>query len=177
MCMCFQFQGLVIAAFSDLLRPPEKLSEKQSGALMATGVIWSRYSLVIKPKNWNLFSVNMFVAISNGIQLFRIYKCVRSPIASCEHLLYNILTASVIVGVSLVCNVLIASVIVGVSLVQCTYCLCHCGSVSCAMYLLPLSLWECLLCNVLIASVIVGVSLSLPVHIHTSVIVNISLTS
>ena len=66
--------GLVIAAFSDLLRPPEKLSEKQSGALMATGVIWSRYSLVIKPKNWNLFSVNMFVAISNGIQLFRIYK-------------------------------------------------------------------------------------------------------
>ena len=87
-CMCFQFQGLVVAAFSDLLRPPEKLSEKQSGALMATGLIWSRYSLVIKPKNWNLFSVNMFVAISNGIQLFRIYQCVRSPTASCEHLLH-----------------------------------------------------------------------------------------
>ena len=75
-CTCSQFQGLVIAAFSDLLRPPEKLSEKQSGSLMATGIIWSRYSLVIKPKNWNLFSVNMFVAISNGIQLYRIYRCV-----------------------------------------------------------------------------------------------------
>ena len=86
--MCFQFQGLVVAAFSDLLRPPEKLSAKQSGALMSTGLIWSRYSLVIKPRNWNLFSVNMFVAISNGIQLFRIYQCVCSPIAFCEHLLH-----------------------------------------------------------------------------------------
>ena len=131
-CMCFQFQGLVVAAFSDLLRPPEKLSEKQSGALMATGLIWSRYSLVIKPKNWNLFSVNMFVAISNGIQLFRIYQCVCSPTASCEHLLCNTL---------LLCGSGIASVIthihttsVVVSLAQYTYCLCHFGSVSCTIY-------------------------------------------
>ncbi|OTF76167.1 hypothetical protein BLA29_013946, partial [Euroglyphus maynei] len=42
-------------------------------SLAATGLIWSRYSLVIIPKNWGLFSVNFFVAITNITQLGRIY--------------------------------------------------------------------------------------------------------
>lgn len=29
--------------------------------LLATGFIWSKYSLVIIPKNWSLFAVNFFV--------------------------------------------------------------------------------------------------------------------
>ncbi|XP_046404533.1 mitochondrial pyruvate carrier 2-like [Ischnura elegans] len=63
--------GLVIAGLGDLARPAEKLSVPQSGALAATGVIWSRYSLVIIPKNWGLFSVNVFVAITGSYQLSR----------------------------------------------------------------------------------------------------------
>jgi len=70
---CFKW-GLVIAGLGDLQRPAEKLSASQSGALAATGVIWSRYSLVITPKNWNLFSVNVFVAATGLYQLYRIFR-------------------------------------------------------------------------------------------------------
>ncbi|KAM7364194.1 mitochondrial pyruvate carrier 2-like isoform 1-T2 [Cochliomyia hominivorax] len=65
--------GLVIAGLSDLARPAETLSVSQCGALAATGIIWSRYSLVIIPKNWGLFSVNLFVAIVQSVQLGRAY--------------------------------------------------------------------------------------------------------
>ncbi|KAI8816402.1 uncharacterized protein EV422DRAFT_623453 [Fimicolochytrium jonesii] len=66
--------GLVIAGLSDLQRPVEKLSVTQTVALAATGVIWSRYSLVIKPKNWSLFGVNMFVGATGIYQLSRIWR-------------------------------------------------------------------------------------------------------
>jgi len=69
---CFKW-GLVIAGLGDLKRPAEKLSASQSGALAATGVIWSRYSVVITPVNYNLFSVNVFVALTGIYQLYRIY--------------------------------------------------------------------------------------------------------
>lgn len=67
------FQGLVIASLSDLARPVEKLSPAQTASLAATGMVWSRYSLVIIPKNYSLFSVNFFVAVTNLSQLARIY--------------------------------------------------------------------------------------------------------
>uniref|UniRef100_A0A023F747 Mitochondrial pyruvate carrier n=2 Tax=Triatoma infestans TaxID=30076 RepID=A0A023F747_TRIIF len=63
--------GLVVAGLGDLNRPADQLSLAQSSALMATGVIWSRYSLVIIPKNWGLFSVNMFVAATGFYQTYR----------------------------------------------------------------------------------------------------------
>lgn len=63
--------GLVIAGISDLQRPAEALSIPQTCALAATGLIWSRYSLVIIPKNYNLFSVNIFIAVSQCYQLYR----------------------------------------------------------------------------------------------------------
>ncbi|KAJ3158647.1 Mitochondrial pyruvate carrier 2 [Geranomyces michiganensis] len=66
--------GLVIAGLSDLQRPVEKLSVTQTVALAATGIIWSRYSLVIVPKNWALFSVNMFLGATGIYQLGRIYN-------------------------------------------------------------------------------------------------------
>lgn len=62
-----------MASVSDLSRPVEKLSVYQNGSLAATGLIWSRYSLVIKPKNWGLFSCNFFVFVCNAAQLARIY--------------------------------------------------------------------------------------------------------
>ncbi|XP_023243020.1 mitochondrial pyruvate carrier 2-like [Centruroides sculpturatus] len=70
--------ALVIAGIGDLARPAEKLSPSQSTALAATGIIWSRYSMVIIPKNWSLFSVNVFVALTGLYQLYRIFNYRRS---------------------------------------------------------------------------------------------------
>ena len=53
-------------------RPVETVSIRQSGALAATGFIWSRYSLVIIPKNWSLFSVNVFVGLTSLYQVVRV---------------------------------------------------------------------------------------------------------
>ncbi|XP_032423214.1 mitochondrial pyruvate carrier 2b [Xiphophorus hellerii] len=66
--------GLVMAGLADMTRPAEKLSTSQSGVLTATGLIWSRYSLVIIPKNWNLFAVNFFVGSAGASQLYRIWN-------------------------------------------------------------------------------------------------------
>lgn len=71
-------QGLVIAGLGDLKRPVQTLSVKQSGALAMTGLIWSRYSLVIKPINYNLFAVNFFVALSGLYQISRVIRYHRS---------------------------------------------------------------------------------------------------
>lgn len=67
------FQGLVLAGLGDLNRPVETLSIRQSASLAATGIIWSRYSLVIIPKNYSLFAVNVFVACTSVYQLSRAY--------------------------------------------------------------------------------------------------------
>jgi hypothetical protein len=66
--------ALVIAGIGDINRPAEKLSLYQSGALAATGTIWSRYSLVIIPKNYSLFAVNVFVGATGYSQLARIAR-------------------------------------------------------------------------------------------------------
>uniref|UniRef100_H2Z8I5 Mitochondrial pyruvate carrier n=1 Tax=Ciona savignyi TaxID=51511 RepID=H2Z8I5_CIOSA len=66
--------SLVIAGLSDYFRPPEKLSINQSASLMATGLIWSRYSMVIIPKNWLLFSVNICLGLTGGFQVARILR-------------------------------------------------------------------------------------------------------
>ncbi|XP_028993219.1 mitochondrial pyruvate carrier 2b [Betta splendens] len=66
--------GLVAAGLADMTRPADKLSTSQSAVLTATGLIWSRYSLVIIPKNWNLFAVNFFVGSAGASQLFRIWR-------------------------------------------------------------------------------------------------------
>ncbi|GFS08964.1 mitochondrial pyruvate carrier [Elysia marginata] len=63
--------ALVIAGLGDLSRPAEKLSIYQSTALASTGAIWARYSLVIIPKNYSLFTVNLFVFLTGGTQLAR----------------------------------------------------------------------------------------------------------
>ncbi|KAM6955421.1 mitochondrial pyruvate carrier 2b [Lycodopsis pacificus] len=66
--------GLVGAGLADMTRPADKLSTSQSAVLTATGLIWSRYSLVIIPKNWNLFFVNFFLGSAGASQLYRIWR-------------------------------------------------------------------------------------------------------
>lgn len=64
---------LVLAGISDLARPAEKLSVTQNIALTATGVIWTRWCLIIKPKNYMLAAVNFFLGIVGIIQCSRIF--------------------------------------------------------------------------------------------------------
>ena len=66
--------ALVIAGFKDLQRPVEKISGTQQFALMATGLIWTRWSMVIKPKNYLLASVNAFLGGVAGLQVSRLYN-------------------------------------------------------------------------------------------------------
>ncbi|KAH8359441.1 hypothetical protein KR093_006572 [Drosophila rubida] len=66
--------GLVVAGLSDLARPADSISITSCGALAATGIIWSRYSLVIIPKNYSLFAVNLFVGLTQLVQLGRAYN-------------------------------------------------------------------------------------------------------
>ncbi|KAK3925907.1 Mitochondrial pyruvate carrier 2 [Frankliniella fusca] len=63
--------GLVIAGLSDVQRPAETVSVSQSAALAVTGIIWSRYCLVITPINYNLCAVNVFVALVGSYQFQR----------------------------------------------------------------------------------------------------------
>lgn len=65
------FQALVIAGIGDITRPAHVLSVNQCAVLATTGIIWSRYSLVIIPKNYSLFFVNIFVASTQLIQVAR----------------------------------------------------------------------------------------------------------
>lgn len=66
--------SLVIAGINDIQRPVESLSGTQQIALFATGVIWTRWSLIIKPKNMLLASVNFFLGGVAGFQLSRIIR-------------------------------------------------------------------------------------------------------
>ncbi|KAK3990294.1 hypothetical protein QBC44DRAFT_325401 [Cladorrhinum sp. PSN332] len=64
--------GLVIAGISDFARPAESLSLTQNGALTTTGLIWTRWCLIIKPRNIPLAAVNFFLAVVGIIQCSRI---------------------------------------------------------------------------------------------------------
>ncbi|KKZ62378.1 hypothetical protein EMCG_03205 [[Emmonsia] crescens] len=64
---------LVLAGLSDLSRPADKLSLTQNGALMATGAIWTRWCLIIKPRNVLLAAVNFFVGCVGFAQVTRIF--------------------------------------------------------------------------------------------------------
>jgi hypothetical protein len=43
---------LVGVSITDFARPADQLSPMQCGALAATGLIWTRWCLIIKPKNY-----------------------------------------------------------------------------------------------------------------------------
>ncbi|ALC39793.1 CG32832 [Drosophila busckii] len=78
---------LVMAGLSDLLnRPPQNVSLNQAGSLAATGLIWSRYSVVITPKNYNLLSVNVFVFLT---QAYLIYKHLMWRKSNAKNAMYN----------------------------------------------------------------------------------------
>ncbi|KAK2818424.1 hypothetical protein FQN49_007914 [Arthroderma sp. PD_2] len=75
---------LVLAGLSDMARPAEKLSLTQNGALMATGAIWTRWCLIIKPRNILLATVNFFVGCVGATQVTRIFLYRRSQDGSAK---------------------------------------------------------------------------------------------
>jgi len=62
------------ASFFDLHRPTDKISLPQYTALTFTGFFFSRYSLLVKPINYTLCSVNVALFISSGWHLGRKIK-------------------------------------------------------------------------------------------------------
>ncbi|KAI5464062.1 hypothetical protein BGZ63DRAFT_376822 [Mariannaea sp. PMI_226] len=64
--------ALVLAGVSDFARPAEKLSFTQNFALTCTGFIWTRWCLIIKPRNVLLATVNFFLGIVGLVQISRI---------------------------------------------------------------------------------------------------------
>jgi len=64
--------SIVIAGIGDFYRPAEKLSLTQNLALTATGLIWTRWCLIIKPKNILLSTVNFFLGLVGVVQVSRI---------------------------------------------------------------------------------------------------------
>ncbi|KAI9678873.1 MAG: hypothetical protein M1829_001856 [Trizodia sp. TS-e1964] len=70
--------GLVLTGASDFYRPAENLSLTQNIALTCTGVIWTRWCLIIKPKNYLLACVNFFLGVVGTIQVSRILLYRRS---------------------------------------------------------------------------------------------------
>ncbi|KAJ0264865.1 hypothetical protein HA466_0012620 [Hirschfeldia incana] len=63
--------GISIANIADFQKHPDTLSYPQQMVITGTGLIWSRYSTVITPKNWNLFSVSLAMAATGIYQLTR----------------------------------------------------------------------------------------------------------
>mmetsp|Transcript_32822 Transcript_32822/g.93149 ORF Transcript_32822/g.93149 Transcript_32822/m.93149 type:complete len:108 (-) Transcript_32822:237-560(-) len=63
--------AISLANVADFKRPVDQVSLPQQMAVTATGVIWSRFSTQINPVNYNLLSVNAFMAVTGGYQLYR----------------------------------------------------------------------------------------------------------
>lgn len=65
---------LSVSNLVDFNKPVENISTMQQTALCATGYIWTRYSFVITPVNYNLAAVNVCLAITGTYQLGRKLK-------------------------------------------------------------------------------------------------------
>lgn len=62
---------ITFSNIGDLKKPAEVISTNQQVAILATGVIWTRYSFVVTPVNYNLAIVNIFMGASAAYQLYR----------------------------------------------------------------------------------------------------------
>ncbi|KAI8881298.1 UPF0041-domain-containing protein [Backusella circina FSU 941] len=66
--------GLVLAGISDISRPAEELSTSQNLSLAVSGLIWTRWCLVITPRNVFLSAINFSVSMTAFYQLSRIMR-------------------------------------------------------------------------------------------------------
>lgn len=69
------------------------MSGTQQVALFATGAIWTRWCLIIKPKNYLLASVNFFLGAVAGYQVVRIFNYQKEQGFSTGESILNLLSA------------------------------------------------------------------------------------
>ena len=55
---------ITFSNIGDLKKPAELISAHQQIAIFATGCLWTRYSFVVVPVNYNLAIVNVFMGLS-----------------------------------------------------------------------------------------------------------------
>lgn len=72
-CLPLQW-GLVLAGAADFARPAKDISLSQNVALMATGLIWTRWCFVIRPQNMFLASVNFLLFCVGTTQVTRVLR-------------------------------------------------------------------------------------------------------
>lgn len=75
---CFLQWGLVLAGAADFARPASDLSLSQNAALTCTGLIWTRWCFIIKPRNMFLASVNFLLFCVGATQTTRVLLYNRS---------------------------------------------------------------------------------------------------
>ncbi|KAH8365018.1 hypothetical protein KR200_008508 [Drosophila serrata] len=67
--------GMVVAGLGDTLsRPAQNISLNQCGSLAAASLIYTRYSMVITPKNYFMLSVNLTVFMIQSFLIGRHLK-------------------------------------------------------------------------------------------------------
>ncbi|XP_021724747.1 mitochondrial pyruvate carrier 3-like [Chenopodium quinoa] len=66
--------GVTIANVVDYAKPADQISYPQQAAIVTSGAIWAKYSTVITPKNWSLFSVSVAMVVTGAYQLIRKYE-------------------------------------------------------------------------------------------------------
>ena len=62
---------ITFSNIGDLNKPAELISPNQQIAIFVTGILWTRYSFVVTPINYNLAIVNVFMGASAAYQLYR----------------------------------------------------------------------------------------------------------
>ncbi|XP_017153084.1 mitochondrial pyruvate carrier 4 [Drosophila miranda] len=64
--------SVVLAGLGDVLnRQPHLISKKQTLVLALSGVLWSRWSMVIRPRNYNYMACNAVMSASQVVLLWR----------------------------------------------------------------------------------------------------------
>lgn len=66
--------ALVLTSLDSFTRPLELVSVSQSATLAASGLIWTRYCLVITPVNYALSICNFMLGAANSVQTFRAFN-------------------------------------------------------------------------------------------------------
>ena len=63
--------SITFANIGDMKKPAELISPNQQIAVMATGLIWTRWGFVITPINYNLSICNFFMSMTGVYQIYR----------------------------------------------------------------------------------------------------------
>ncbi|BFF95230.1 mitochondrial pyruvate carrier 4 [Drosophila madeirensis] len=64
--------SVALAGLCDVLnRQPQLISKNQTLALALSGVVWARWSLVIRPRNYNFMACNAVMSATQALQLCR----------------------------------------------------------------------------------------------------------